>query len=241
MKQQGWTFLGLYVANERLGDQSVPRSIGKAAERIGADRPEAVVLVVRCFLSTLFPVPCPRRFRRLTESSRTGRQREALLYRAGVCCERFPDVPLWPLADPPPSVAASSLRRLLFDLAPLSPLFIPYPLRPLRRFASPRANQDWPSNDTGRLRRASRGREGGLAAERSGGAAGVDGEGEGDVGKCCCTIYTALRDDKRGRGERKEGNKINRGCCSGSPSWYRCTRGRRAPFGSGPSIFERSR
>ncbi|GAA5857194.1 hypothetical protein JCM8547_009363 [Rhodosporidiobolus lusitaniae] len=45
-KQQGWVCLGLYVANERLGDQSVPRGVGKAAEAIRAERPELVVLVV---------------------------------------------------------------------------------------------------------------------------------------------------------------------------------------------------
>ncbi|GAA5832291.1 hypothetical protein JCM11251_004309 [Rhodosporidiobolus azoricus] len=45
-KQQQWVFLGLYVANERLGDVSVPRGVGKAAELIRKERGEAVVLVV---------------------------------------------------------------------------------------------------------------------------------------------------------------------------------------------------
>ncbi|GAA6036916.1 hypothetical protein JCM8097_006352 [Rhodosporidiobolus ruineniae] len=45
-KQQQWAFLGLYVGNERLGDVSVPRSIGKAAEAIRKEKVEAVVLVV---------------------------------------------------------------------------------------------------------------------------------------------------------------------------------------------------
>ncbi|GAA6046944.1 hypothetical protein RTBOTA2_000532 [Rhodotorula toruloides] len=45
-KQQQLVFLGLYVANERLGDQAVPNGVQKMAEAIRKDRPEAVVLVV---------------------------------------------------------------------------------------------------------------------------------------------------------------------------------------------------
>ncbi|BGP21672.1 uncharacterized conserved protein encodedby sequence overlapping the COX4 gene [Rhodotorula toruloides] len=45
-KQQQLVFLGLYVANERLGDQAVPHSVQKMVESIRRDRPEAVVLVV---------------------------------------------------------------------------------------------------------------------------------------------------------------------------------------------------
>ncbi|KAK4332360.1 Uncharacterized protein family UPF0172 [Rhodotorula toruloides] len=45
-KQQQLVFLGLYVANERLGDQAVPNGVQKMAEAIRRDRPEAIVLVV---------------------------------------------------------------------------------------------------------------------------------------------------------------------------------------------------
>lgn len=55
-KQQQLVFLGLYVANERLGNQAVPNGAQKMAEAIRRDRPEAVVLVVRLrpILSALF-------------------------------------------------------------------------------------------------------------------------------------------------------------------------------------------
>ncbi|GAA6001758.1 hypothetical protein JCM10207_002301 [Rhodosporidiobolus poonsookiae] len=45
-RQQQWVFLGLYVANERLGDTGVPRGVAQAASAIRKERPEALVLVV---------------------------------------------------------------------------------------------------------------------------------------------------------------------------------------------------
>ncbi|GAA5984072.1 hypothetical protein JCM11641_005590 [Rhodosporidiobolus odoratus] len=46
VKQQQWSILGLYVGNERLGDTSVPHGLGRAAEAIRKERPEALVLVI---------------------------------------------------------------------------------------------------------------------------------------------------------------------------------------------------
>ncbi|GAA5994878.1 ER membrane protein complex subunit 8/9 family protein [Rhodotorula paludigena] len=45
-KQQQVVFLGVYVANERLGDLGVPHSVQKVADAIRSQRPEALVLVV---------------------------------------------------------------------------------------------------------------------------------------------------------------------------------------------------
>ncbi|GAA5918863.1 hypothetical protein JCM1841_002779 [Sporobolomyces salmonicolor] len=43
---QQQVFVGLYVANERLGDTAVPLSLEKVANAIRKERPEALVLVV---------------------------------------------------------------------------------------------------------------------------------------------------------------------------------------------------
>lgn len=56
-KQQQLVFLGLYVANERLGDQALPHGVQKMAEAVRKDRPDAVVLVVRFQSAFAAPVP----------------------------------------------------------------------------------------------------------------------------------------------------------------------------------------
>ncbi|GAA5904235.1 hypothetical protein JCM6882_003175 [Rhodosporidiobolus microsporus] len=63
-RKQQWVFLGLYVANERLGDVGVPRGVGKAAEAVRKERGgEAVVLVVdNEKLASIEPALIPHRF-----------------------------------------------------------------------------------------------------------------------------------------------------------------------------------
>ncbi|GAA5894398.1 hypothetical protein JCM5296_005156 [Sporobolomyces johnsonii] len=46
VKTQQQVFVGLYVANERLGDTAIPLSLAKVADAIRKERPEALVLVV---------------------------------------------------------------------------------------------------------------------------------------------------------------------------------------------------
>ncbi|GAA5870363.1 hypothetical protein JCM16303_001976 [Sporobolomyces ruberrimus] len=46
VKQQGKEVLGLYVANERIGDLSVPPGLGKVADMIRQDNPDALVLTI---------------------------------------------------------------------------------------------------------------------------------------------------------------------------------------------------
>lgn len=56
VKQQGKEVLGLYVANERIGDLSVPLGLGKVADMIRQDNPDALVLMVRPVLHSLLIV-----------------------------------------------------------------------------------------------------------------------------------------------------------------------------------------
>lgn len=44
--QQGLTFLGLYVANERLNDLAIPHGAQRIADALRKERPQAFVLVV---------------------------------------------------------------------------------------------------------------------------------------------------------------------------------------------------
>ncbi|BGP44868.1 hypothetical protein JCM10450v2_000683 [Rhodotorula kratochvilovae] len=45
-RKEGRVFLGLYVANSRLGDVSVPHGVQRAADAVRRERSEAVVLVI---------------------------------------------------------------------------------------------------------------------------------------------------------------------------------------------------
>lgn len=47
VKKQGKEILGLYVANERIGDLTVPLGLGKVADTLKKENPNAVVLIVR--------------------------------------------------------------------------------------------------------------------------------------------------------------------------------------------------
>ena len=47
VKKQGKEILGLYVANERIGDSTVPLGLSKVADTIKKENPNAVVLMVR--------------------------------------------------------------------------------------------------------------------------------------------------------------------------------------------------
>lgn len=51
VKRRGDDIMGLYVANERLGDLAVPLGLGQAAESIRRENPSALVLVVSSHLS----------------------------------------------------------------------------------------------------------------------------------------------------------------------------------------------
>lgn len=68
VKQQGKEILGLYVANERIGDLAVPLGLSKVADTIKRENPKAVVLMVRLSSS------CLQRRQGLTSEFVTDRQ-----------------------------------------------------------------------------------------------------------------------------------------------------------------------